>query len=132
MKTAANKVLLITALFALSSSVSVNASDATDALQQAYQKHGTTPFSAKAGELAWSKELNGRSCTTCHSSSVKTIGQHKRTGKTILPMAPSVNPERLTSGKKIEKWFLRNCKWTYGRTCSAQEKGDILQWLKLN
>jgi hypothetical protein len=111
---------------------SVMASEATDILQQGYQKEGTVPFSAKSGELYWNKELNGRSCTTCHTHSVQAEGRHKRTGKSILPMAPSVNPKRLTNLKKIEKWFLRNCKWTYGRECSAQEKGDILQWLKLN
>ena len=44
-------------------------------------------------------------------------------------MARSVNPERLTEVKKLNKWFLRNCKWTYGRECTAQEKGDILVWL---
>jgi hypothetical protein len=109
---------------------SVMASEATDILQQRYQKQGGTPFSAKSGELYWNKEVNGRSCTTCHTHSVKAEGQHKRTGKIILPIAPSVNPKRLTNRKKIEKWFLRNCKWTYGRECSAQEKGDILQWLK--
>ena len=43
-------------------------------------------------------------------------------------MAPSVNPKRFTDLKKVEKWFRRNCKWTWGRECNAQEKADILQW----
>jgi len=47
----------------------------------------------------------------------------------IDPMALSVNPERYTDPDKIEKWFLRNCKWTLGRECTAQEKGDVLTYL---
>lgn len=44
-------------------------------------------------------------------------------------MATSVNPQRLTDSAKIEKWFARNCKFTLGRECSAQEKGNMLVWL---
>ena len=56
-------------------------------------------------------------------------GKHVRTGKPIKPMSPTVNPERLTSSKDIEKWFLRNCKWTLGRECSPQEKADLLLYI---
>ena len=52
-----------------------------------------------------------------------------RAGKVIDPMAPSVNSKRLTDAKKINKWLLRNCKWTFGRECTAQEKGNVLLWL---
>jgi len=120
-------ICLLLALFISSPGI---ASDATDRLQESYLKDGASSFSAQSGALRWKKEINGRSCTTCHSSSVKNKGQHKRTGKIILPMAPSVNSKRLTRDKNVEKWFLRNCKWTYGRTCTPQEKGDILEWLK--
>ncbi|MCW8907187.1 MAG: DUF1924 domain-containing protein, partial [Sedimenticola sp.] len=51
-------------------------------------------------------------------------------GKAIEPMAPTVNPKRLTEVKQIKKWFVRNCKWTLGRECTAQEKGDFLAYLK--
>lgn len=44
-------------------------------------------------------------------------------------MAASVNPKRYTKMKKINKWFKRNCKWTLGRECTNQEKGDILKYL---
>ena len=44
-------------------------------------------------------------------------------------MAPSVNPKRLTDRTKIEKWFVRNCKWTFGRECTPQEKGDLLSFI---
>lgn len=45
-------------------------------------------------------------------------------------MSPAVNPKRLSDPKKIEKWFLRNCKWTLGRECTPQEKGDYLTYLR--
>ena len=88
------------------------------------------PFSAEAGYRTWYRvEANGRSCTSCHGETLTVRGRHEKTGKPIEPMARSVNPERLTEVKKMNKWFLRNCKWTYGRECTAQEKGDILVWL---
>lgn len=88
------------------------------------------PFSAIDGDRRWHGiEPNNRSCMSCHLESLYVQGRHERTGKVIEPMAPSVNPERLTDPKKIKKWFLRNCKWTFGRECTAQEKGDILLWL---
>ena len=52
------------------------------------------------------------------------------TGKAIEPLAPSANPKRLTDPEHIEKWFLRNCKWTLGRECTPQEKGDFLVMIR--
>lgn len=99
-----------------------------------YRANGAGPFSADAGEMLWraTYDVDGeaRQCTDCHGTDLSIAGSHKRTGKTIAPMAPSVNPERLTDGRKIEKWFYRNCKWTLGRPCSPQEKGDVLSWLR--
>lgn len=45
-------------------------------------------------------------------------------------MAPSVNPMRLTDIDDMKKWLLRNCKSTLGRECTAQEKGNVLTWLR--
>ena len=86
-------------------------------------------FSEAQGALVWSRDGDGRSCMSCHTDSLHAKGRHERTGKVIEPMAPSTNPERLTDPKKIRKWLLRNCKWTFGRECTAQEKGDLLLWL---
>jgi len=61
---------------------------------------------------------------------LKKPGEHIRTGKVIDPMALSANPNRFSDAKKIEKWFRRNCKWVLGRTCTAQEKGNILLYLQ--
>lgn len=110
--------------------------DAVSELETRYQDQGAGTFSTAAGEALWrkphidAKTGKERSCTTCHGSDQTKPGQHQRTGKMIEPMAPSVNPQRLTDVAKIEKWFVRNCKWTLGRECSAQEKGDVLAFLK--
>ncbi|MCE9633679.1 MAG: DUF1924 domain-containing protein, partial [Methylophilales bacterium] len=47
----------------------------------------------------------------------------------IEPMAPIMNPQRFTDQAKVEKWFGRNCKDVLERTCTAQEKGDYIQYL---
>ncbi len=105
----------------------------------AYRAEGAGPFDAKRGEAFWHKEYPApegaegparRSCATCHGADLTKPGKHYRTGKVIDPMAPSVNPERFTDAKKIRKWFRRNCKWVLGRACTAQEKGDVLAYLK--
>jgi hypothetical protein len=93
------------------------------------QKAELLPFQASRGEAVWYREEAGRSCTSCHLDSPLVSGRHQKTGKVIEPMAPSVNAERLTDLKKMKKWLLRNCKWTFGRECTAQEKGDVLAWL---
>ena len=105
------------------------ASETTKAMLAEFKADAARPFSSEAGNAAWTRDSDGRSCTSCHTDSVLAPGRHVRTGKVIEPMAPSVNSQRLTDRKKINKWFLRNCKWTFARECTAQEKGDILLWL---
>ena len=56
-------------------------------------------------------------------------GKHAKTGKSIEPLAPAVNPQRFSNPAKVEKWFRRNCNDVLGRACTAQEKGDVLTWL---
>ena len=106
----------------------------TPAIAIANTAGDTMGFSAQRGEQLWNREFTvsgqSRSCTTCHTTNPSLSGKHVRTGKLIKPMAPSVNPDRLTDQRKIEKWFKRNCKWTLGRVCTAQEKGDLLEYLK--
>ena len=88
---------------------------------------------SEAGRQFWNQQFviegQQRSCTSCHGQNTREPGKHQRTGKTIEPMSPAVNPERLTDPKKMQKWFTRNCKWSWGRECSVQEKSDILTWL---
>ncbi len=121
-------VLAVTTLLALAVTTA-SANPVLQALLEEYQLIGAGPFSSKAGQMLWSHEVNGRSCTSCHSASARAGGKHNRTGKTIKPMAPSAYAQRMTDRKKTEKWFLRNCRWTFSRECTPQEKGDLLSWL---
>ncbi len=95
---------------------------------------GASDFSAERGATLWQRERidssgRARSCATCHSSDLRQGGRHINTGKAIEPMAPSVNPKRLTSVAEVEKWLKRNCNWTFDRECSPQEKGDLLSFI---
>jgi len=91
-------------------------------------------FSAERGKALWnqSQTVSGqsRSCSSCHTADPRSEGKHVGTGKAIKPMAPSVNPARFADQKKVDKWFKRNCKWTLGRVCSEQEKGDVIEYMK--
>jgi hypothetical protein len=99
-----------------------------------YNPQHTLNFSAERGDTLWHSKHTAadgkeRDCTLCHGTDLKNPGKHIKTGKVIDPMAPSVNHKRFTDIDKVEKWFLRNCKWTFGRECTAQEKGDLLKYL---
>ncbi len=109
--------------------------DSVETLKALYQSQGAKDFNREVGEALWNKILQHqksgqqRSCVDCHGKNLKLPGKHIRTDKVIEPLAPSVNPKRFTDQRKVEKWFIRNCKWTLGRECSSQEKGDLLVYL---
>jgi len=113
-----------------------NAVNPVDKLLTKYRLQGADAFSAEAGKRLWNQKFTHkrtgkiRQCTTCHTNDLRSGGKHARTGKAIKPMAVSVNPERLTKLRKIRKWMKRNCKWTLGRECTPQEKGDILIYIQ--
>jgi len=109
--------------------VAANATPVSERMIATFEAASGKSADAAAGEAFWNRDFNGKSCTTCHGSDVKKVGQHAKTKRAIDPLAPSVNPERLTEDRSINKWFLRNCKWTLGRECTSAEKGDILLWL---
>ena len=104
-------------------------------LIEGYRNTGAGPFSPDAGRSAWTHEhqsasgVDTRSCASCHGMVLTQPGRHVKTGKPIEPMAFSVNPARLTDPQKAEKWFRRNCRWTLGRECTPQEKGDFIQFM---
>ena len=112
------------------------ATPAVEQLLQEYRLQGAAKFSANNGQQFWNRAFtttgNGqaRRCASCHTSNVRQAGQHAITGREIKPLAPSVLSKRLTNPKKIRKWLKRNCQWTLGRECSAQEKGDVLMFLQ--
>jgi hypothetical protein len=114
---------------------SAQANAVTDLLRQ-YESAGASKFSASDAEAFWvkpaldAKSGEQRKCSQCHGEDLRRKGKHATTGKVIEPLAPSVNPKRLTEVAEIEKWFSRNCRWTLGRDCTAQEKGNVLVMLR--
>ena len=128
---------VITTLLALQLPVSgAIAAPAIEGLLQEFRQQGVTQFDPAAGKQLWNRKFSNsgdgqiRSCASCHTADPRQVGKHVRTGKAIEAMAPSVNPARLSDEKKVSKWLRRNCKWTLGRECSAQEQGDVLMYLK--
>lgn len=92
-------------------------------------------FTAEAGKEVYHRKVNNaktpkeRSCVSCHNENPTTPAKHIKSGKAIKPLAPIANRKRFTSVKKIEKWFKRNCKWTFERECTAKEKGDFIEYI---
>lgn len=107
-----------------------------DDLLTQLQSQGAGKADVMRGMQQWTqtytnnKEAEARSCSSCHTKDLHVKGKHVNTGKAIDPLAPSVNAERLTDVAKIEKWLKRNCKWTLGRECTAQEKTDLLSFIR--
>lgn len=110
-----------------------HASPATETLLNTYSQSGAKDYSASRGETLWKQPITQQgetmACTRCHGNDLRQPGEHYKTHKPIQPMAASANTKRYNDVKKIEKWFKRNCKDTWGRECTAQEKGDILVYL---
>ncbi|MEJ1355303.1 MAG: DUF1924 domain-containing protein [Candidatus Sedimenticola sp. (ex Thyasira tokunagai)] len=132
-----NKSVIWVFVLAIACGPLVAQADAVAQLESDYFAVGAKEFNAARGEALWNKIFTdkksgkARSCGTCHGDNLTQAGKHARTKKLIKPMAPSTNPKRLTKVKKVEKWFKRNCKWTVGRECTVQEKGDLLAFLKV-
>ena len=127
---------LIALLLILATTQPAVAGPILDALFDELRATGAGPFDPTRGETLWNRDdvhpREQRACATCHGSDLTGVGTHARTRKTIEPLAPSVNPLRLTRRSEIDKWLLRNCKWTFGRECTAQEKGDLLTFIQNN
>jgi len=100
-----------------------------------YRAEAPGGFSAPRGKALWTTAVRpvageaARSCSACHGTDLKVPGKHVRTGKAIPPLSRSARADALSDAANIEKWFARNCQWTLGRECSAQEKGDVLTYL---
>lgn len=122
--------LLLSGLVVASTGAYAVTNSTIDQLLQRYQTETQQPFSADRGEKMWSTPYQkDRSCNQCHTDNLRQMGQHATTKKPIQPMSPTVNPDRLQDSAKVEKWFGRNCRWTMGRECTAQEKGDFLLFI---
>ncbi|MBI5469322.1 MAG: DUF1924 domain-containing protein [Deltaproteobacteria bacterium] len=105
------------------------------ALLDSYKKSaGVSEFSAAEGKKFFnsrrvhSVNKEERSCSACHTVDPTKQGKTP-VGKVIEPMAPSVNKERFTDPKKVEKWFKRNCEYVLERECTPREKGDFITYM---
>ena len=129
-----NRILATLALAALTLAFTVGTARAGDplpAIKASAQATGNfTGFSAERGAVFFRTRGADWSCTTCHTPDPRKPGRHTVTGKPIEPMAPAMNPQRLTDAAKVEKWFKRNCKDVLDRECTAQEKGDLITYLR--
>jgi hypothetical protein len=95
-----------------------------------YRAAGATAPEAARGQALWTRDFpdpagGTRRCASCHDADPRRPGKHVRTGEGIGPMTPGAEG-RLTDRAKVERWFTRNCKWTFGRECTPQEKADFL------
>jgi len=122
------KISLNSMLMVLLCASGVAGADVVDDRLTEYKAQGAGGFSAAAGQALWTKPF--QDAKTGESRRCATCGKHAETGKRIEPMKPAVNPKRLTDARQVEKWFLRNCKWTLGRECTPQEKGDFLLFIR--
>jgi mono/diheme cytochrome c family protein len=94
-----------------------------------------TGFSAKRGEAIFlSKHIGKRgkevSCASCHTNNLNQAGENIFTGKTIEALSPKANPQRLTKLSKVKKWLRRNFNDVYKHEGSAQQKGDVLTYIR--
>jgi cytochrome c553 len=128
-------ILIIVLLTSLPTSFALADTKTVNELLQAYATQGAITADVEEGRQMWQKifkgkdEFSERSCASCHTQDLTATGKHVKTNKEIKPMAPSVNRERLSNSKKVEKWFKRNCKWTLSRECTAQEKVNFLLYI---
>ena len=102
-----------------------------DKLYQSWSDVSIGTYSADKGTELWNYEMfPGKSCSSCHGDDLTKPGRHTKTNKVIKPLSPSVNPDRLTKEKKINKWLKRNCKFTYKRVCTAEEKISFIEFIR--
>ncbi len=131
-----SKVTALAIALLFTASGGITEAKSVDDLLTKYREQGASNMNAREGETLWGRRFKDpesgeeRACTTCHTNDLQTSGRHAKTGKTIAPMASSVNPKRLTDSKFIEKWFGRNCKWTLGRECTPGEKANFLLFIQ--
>jgi cytochrome c peroxidase len=100
--------------------------------EAAAREAGFTPSSKRGDTLFRQRFANNDkmpACTSCHTDSPLSAGQHVATGKTIRPLAVAANGERFADPAKVEKWFGRNCREVLGRACTPAEKADFVAYM---
>lgn len=128
--------LMLSAALLLAATPVLAADTRRDAILADYAKvdSGHTGFSASRGETLFRTQWKGGdertpSCTACHTDNPRQSGRNAKTGRTIEPVAVSVNPKRFTDAAEVEKQFTRDCKNVLGRECTPREKGDYITFM---
>ncbi len=104
-----------------------------DQLYQSWSDNIPASANATKGKELWSYELiPGKSCASCHGDDLSQTGSHVKTNKLIKPLSPKTNPKRLTKVRKINKWLKRNCKFSYKRECTPEEKVSFIEFIRNN
>lgn len=104
-----------------------------DQLYQSWSNGKPISVSANKGKQLWSYEaIPEKSCASCHGDNLSQTGSHVKTNKLIKPLSPKANSKRLTKVRKINKWLKRNCKFTYKRECTAEEKINFIEFIREN
>ena len=121
--------LSLALMCSLALTATANAETPQDILKL-YQAQSKQTASADRGQTLFTTN-HGKtwSCASCHGNPPTQIGKHASTGKSINPLAPAFNSERLTDLNKVEKWLRRNCNDVLGRECTNAEKADVISWL---
>lgn len=91
-------------------------------------------FDAARGERLFATKNRGKngemlSCQSCHNANLRQGATNVFTGKSIAPLAVSVNPSRLSEVKEVKKWLKRNFNDVFLREGTALEKGDVLYYI---
>ena len=120
--------LSITAIFAVSAEAGPR-----DDIIAGFMAQGAVAGDPAKGEAMYNAnygtgKVETPKCTSCHGTTPQQSGE-TRTAKPIDPMAVSKTSDRFTDKRKVDKWFLRNCKGVIGRECTAQEKVDFIAFL---
>jgi hypothetical protein len=130
------KSMIFFSVLFFSTYLSAASADVVEQLLSEYSNKTNVGFDSSKGKTLWTtsytnnEDSQARSCAMCHTENLASVGKHAKTRKPIEPLAPSANSERLTDAKTINKWFLRNCKWTMGRECTPEEKGHFLKFIR--
>ncbi len=126
------KIFLIAISLATMFAVSAEAGPRDDIVAGFMAQGATTADPAKGQAMYNANYGTGKvetpKCQSCHGATPQQAGE-TRTAKPIDPMAVSKAPDRFTDKKKVDKWFLRNCKGVIGRECTAQEKVDFISFM---
>lgn len=89
-------------------------------------------FSAADGRAIYETEhaVKGKqvSCATCHTADPRRPGRTP-SGKKLGPLSPVTNSSAFAKPAKANSKFDRYCKEVIGRTCTVNEKGNLLAWL---